>query len=422
MKAYGYVRLSKETVGTTSPQRQRERIQEVCAQKGWDLVEIFEDIDVSAFRAKHRPEFSRMMSRLGDTDAIVFWKLDRLSRSSVEAGQIADRAKAANVDLVATDGMPIDTTSAGGKFVYTVLAAAGEMEANQISERSRSMMRFKRRNDEWVGRVPFGFRLVKKHLEVDQHQMAVLAKAAKRYVAGETFSAVARDLGFQVGPLIRMLKSERVQDALPDELQTEFFHAASARKLSRVPTSSQSLLGGIAACGVCGKAMVVSSTRGGRQNGRWHQYRCSETGHVGISAPWLDDYVSAQVLDAIDTGKLLAAIRRGRKRPRSRKASEIEARMEFIDEQLGAGRITQSRYDRMNADLVERLAAAQKAETAAGIDLPAELARNLTKRWPDLDIGTQRRIIRAVVEKIEVGKASGHGPVDQSRVELTWRA
>jgi site-specific DNA recombinase len=420
MKAYGYVRLSKETVGTTSPQRQRERIQEVCAEKGWDLVETFEDIDVSAFGAKHRPEFTRMMTRLGDTDAIVFWKLDRLSRSSVEAGQIAETAKAANVDLVATDGMPIDTTSAGGKFVYTVLAAAGEMEANQISERSLSMMRFKRKNGEWVGRVPFGWRLVGKHLETDPDQQAVLLQAAKRYVGGETFSAIARDLGFQVGPLIRMLRSERVLDVLPDDTRAEFERALLDRKLQRVPTSSMSLLGGIATCGVCGNGMGVSSTRGGR-SGLWRQYRCPRAGHVGISSPWLDDYVTAAVLGAIDTGKLLAAIRRGRKRPRSRKASEIEARMEFIDEQLGAGKITQARYDRMNADLIERLAAAQKAETAAGIDLPAELARNLTEQWPDLDIGTRRRIIRAVVETIEVGKASGHGPVEPSRVEIVWR-
>lgn len=420
MKAFGYVRLSKETAATTSPQRQRERIEEVCAAKGWDLVETFEDIDVSAFGAPRRPEFDRMMSRLGDTDALVFWKLDRLSRSSVEAGQIAEKAKAAHVDLVATDGMPIDTTSAGGKFVYTVLAAAGEMEANQISERSLSMMRYKKRNGEWVGRVPFGWKLVGKHLEADSAQQSILIEAAKRYAAGETFAAIARDLGFLVGPLVRMLRSERVLEALPDDVRTDFERALLARKLSRVPTSSMSLLGGIPTCGVCGERMVRSSSRGGRK-GRWAQYRCPKAGHVGIAAPWLENYVTTTVLDAIDTGKLLEAIRRGRKQPRSRKASEIEARMEFIDDQLANGRITQARFDRMNAALVDRLEAAQEAERAAGVDLPAELARNLSERWPDLDIVDRRRVIMAVVEEITVAKATGHGPVDPARVNISLR-
>jgi hypothetical protein len=82
-------------------------------------VKLFEDIDVSAFNGKHRPGFIAMMDRLDQTDALVFWRLDRLSRSTVEAGQIAEQCKAAAVNLVATD-MDIDTTTAGGKFIYTV--------------------------------------------------------------------------------------------------------------------------------------------------------------------------------------------------------------------------------------------------------------------------------------------------------------
>jgi site-specific DNA recombinase len=115
MRAFGYVRLSKDVEGTTSPQRQREAIERLCADRGWELVKTFEDIDVSAFNGKHRPGFMAMMDRLDETDALVFWRLDRLSRSTVEAGQIAEQCKAAAVNLVATD-MDIDTTTAGGKW------------------------------------------------------------------------------------------------------------------------------------------------------------------------------------------------------------------------------------------------------------------------------------------------------------------
>jgi DNA invertase Pin-like site-specific DNA recombinase len=64
MRAFGYVRLSKEDADSTSPQRQRQRIERLCAERGWELLETFEDIDISAFKGKHRPGFEAMMSRL----------------------------------------------------------------------------------------------------------------------------------------------------------------------------------------------------------------------------------------------------------------------------------------------------------------------------------------------------------------------
>ena len=54
IKVAGYVRLSKDREDTTSPQRQREAIKRLCADRGWDLVELFEDIDVSAYNGKAR--------------------------------------------------------------------------------------------------------------------------------------------------------------------------------------------------------------------------------------------------------------------------------------------------------------------------------------------------------------------------------
>lgn len=419
MQAYGYVRLSKETEETTSPQRQRDAIRRLCDERSWELVETFEDIDVSAYNGHVRPAFSRMMSRLAETDALVFWKLDRLSRSSVEAGQVAEACKAAGVDLVATD-MNIDTTSAGGRFVYTVLAAAGEMESAHISERSKAMLAYKREREEWVGRVPYGWRLVGKHLERDPSQQEKLSEAARRYIDGESFSGIAHDLGFGIGPLSRMLRSERVQDALPDEVSGPLARALIERKMERVPASRRSLLGGIASCGVCGSSLALSSTRAGR-GGRWYQYRCGERGHVGIGGPWLDAFVTEAVLEAVDTGELLAALKRRKTPSRSRKASEVEARLELLDEMFTSGKVSKPRFERSNAQLLAQLAAARREERSSGVDLPAEVARDLSGRWPDLTLQGRRQIIAAVLERVEVSKATGHGKIDPSRVLLRWR-
>jgi len=153
----------------------------------------------------------------------------------------------------------------------------------------------------------------------------------------------------------------------------------------------------------------------------WRSYRCPETGHAGIAATWLDDYVTERVLDYIDTDKLQEAIKRRRKTGKTRKASEIEARLELLDSQYVEGKVSKARFDRMNTQLLEQLKAAQTTERQRGIDLPAELARNLSAKWEGMPIDTRRRIIGAVVESITISKAQGHGPITPERVKIEWR-
>jgi DNA invertase Pin-like site-specific DNA recombinase len=420
MRAFGYVRLSKDREGTTSPQRQRQAIDKLCAERGWELVETFEDIDVSAFNGKHRPGYTRMMSRLAEADVLVFWKLDRLTRSTVEAGHVASACKAAGVNLVATD-MDIDTSTAGGEFIYDVLAAAAKMESGRISERSKSMHGYKRERGEWVGRPPFGWEVVGRHLERNEEQQAILRDVARRYIDGESLNSIGKSHGMLATVLARILYSDRVQEALPDDLSGPLAEAIVARRYHQTGPARQTLLGGIATCGMCGGRMAMSSSRGNRKQGRWYTLRCRETGHVTIAGPWLENYVTEQVLEAIDSDRLQEAIKRRRKTGKTRKASEIEARLELLDTQYVEGKVSKARFDRMNGALLEQLKAAHETERQRGIDLPAELARNLSARWPDLSIEGRRRIIGAVLERIEVAKAKGHGPVDPSRVTLVWR-
>jgi hypothetical protein len=159
------------------------------------------------------------------------------------------------------------------------------------------------------------------------------------------------------------------------------------------------------------------------QRSGWAAYSCRERQHVAISKPWLDEYVSRQVLEAIDTGKLLRAISK-RKRPRRTLASsEIEARLELLEiDHYERGIVSRDSYMRRREGLVRRLKEARASEADQGIDLPKELAAHLSERWPDLSLHGQRRIIGAVLERVEVTKATGHGPVTDSRVNLAWRA
>lgn len=440
LRAAGYVRLSKESADTTSPARQREGIRTLCSGRGWELVETFEDIDVSAFTGAHRPGFDRMMARLGEIDVIVFWRLDRLARSLSQLLKIAEVCEAAGVQLVSTDG-EVDTVSAAGRAFYQMRGVFAELESRTLSERSKAMHDHKRKNDEPVGRAPYGWSRVGKRHEPDKQQQAILREAAERFVTGETFNAIATDLSpryvaslpkrdgkaetdrLHTAALSRMLHSERVIEALPERLSGLLVEALKDRRWERTPTSSRSLLGGIARCGECGSSMTVTATRGGRANGRWFSYGCRTSGHVAISARWLEEHVCTAVLERVDTGLLLKEIRRRAKVGTPRKVSELEARLEILEDDFySRGKLTQARFDRQRDRLLDALQQARETERRdADVDVPAELARNLTAQWPTLEVPTRRRVIRAVLDRVEVSKATDHGPVDPDRAKLVWR-
>lgn len=421
MRAFGYVRLSKDTEEATSPQRQRAKIEALCTERGWELLQTFEDIDESAFNGHKRPAYDQMLGRLGEAEAIVFWRPDRLARSVTDFSHLLDTCKERGVHLVSTD-YQIDTSSAMGKAFVQLTAVFAELESGNLSERSRQMMAHKREKGEWVGRVPFGWTLVGKHLERNEDEQAVLQEIARRYVGGETANSIARDLGKATSVVSKILNSPRLHEALPDDLSGPLVEALVSRRRDRVPTSRKSLLGGIATCAICGGGLSLASSRGGRAGGRWYTYRCPPVGHVGIAAPWLEDYVTEQVLAYIDTDKLQEAIKRQRKARPTRKVSAIEARLELLDAQLVEGKVSAARFERMNAQLLAQLKAATELERDRGIDLPAELARNLSEKWETMPTATRRRIIAAVVKSITVSKASGHGPITPERVKIEWRS
>jgi DNA invertase Pin-like site-specific DNA recombinase len=130
--------------------------------KGLDLVEVIVDGGVSGGRPLGaRPGGQRLLSLLAEGKAthIVALRLDRLFRSASDclATVEAWTKKGFVLHLLDVSGNSVDTSSAAGKFMLTVLAAVAEMERNQIAERIRTVLRWKRKNGKVFGHAPYGF-------------------------------------------------------------------------------------------------------------------------------------------------------------------------------------------------------------------------------------------------------------------------
>ena len=133
-------------------------IEAACAVRGWELVGIREEVKSGA-RADNRPVLEDVMRGLrgGEADAVVVAKLDRLSRSVVDAGRLLEQARKGGFNIVALD-LGLDLSTPTGELVANVLAAVAQWERRMIGVRTSEALQVKIaggwKSSAWEIRVP----------------------------------------------------------------------------------------------------------------------------------------------------------------------------------------------------------------------------------------------------------------------------
>ncbi|GAA1116428.1 MULTISPECIES: recombinase family protein [Kitasatospora] len=154
------VRLSTLTADTTSPVRQELDLRRLARDRGFRVVGVAADLNVSATRVppwKRRQLGHWLNERAPDFDVLLFWKLDRFVRRltdlSVMIGWCEDHGK----NLVSKHEA-IDLSTAAGKELATVLGSVAELEAGGTSTRITSLWAYTKTQSDWlVGRPPYGY-------------------------------------------------------------------------------------------------------------------------------------------------------------------------------------------------------------------------------------------------------------------------
>ena len=92
-------------------------------------------IDKMSGVKRDRPELERMLNDLQAGDTVVVKSIDRLSRSTKDLLEIAEQIKTTQANLHILD-LQIDTSTAMGKCVLTILGAIAELDRKTIKERT----------------------------------------------------------------------------------------------------------------------------------------------------------------------------------------------------------------------------------------------------------------------------------------------
>src|SRR5215213_6026459 len=191
VRALGYARRSKaDDVNGVSIAAQRGALTRACEERGWSLVEVVEEDGCSGRRGRKRPALDSALTRLdgGEADVLLVARLDRLARSSVDFGLIAERASRGPWALVLLDPV-VDGRTPYGKAMLQMAAIIAELESDLISVRIREALAVKRDQGVVFGRPP--------RIPTEIRDRIVRERAAGRYCR-----QIARDLEAEGVPTV----------------------------------------------------------------------------------------------------------------------------------------------------------------------------------------------------------------------------
>ncbi len=205
-----YIRVSTDEQARqgVSLDAQEGRLRAYCAMRGLEVVDIVRDEGVSAFKhLDKRPGGARLLHLLakGEAAHVVALKLDRVFRNS---GDALARTEAWNrqgvaLHLVDMGGSAMDTASATGRVLLTMLAAMAEFERSITAERTSTALTFKRDMREVYGPTPYGYCREGDMLTEDDDELATIARIQAWAVEGSSLAAIARRLNAEGVPTKR---------------------------------------------------------------------------------------------------------------------------------------------------------------------------------------------------------------------------
>ncbi|MBE4719499.1 recombinase family protein [Pseudarthrobacter sp. AB1] len=442
-----YTRISKdlqlEGLGVA---RQLKDCLALAAKQDWEVVEKFEDNDISASGGKVRPDYDRLKAFMeaGAVDVVVVYSADRLHRNSRELEDWIDLASATGINIHSATNGSIDLSTPDGQTMARVVTAfaAGEV--------AKTRMRITRKHLElaeagaWPGQKCYGFTAGGKVIE---EEAAIIREMAARVLAGEGINAIARDLtergiptaraaAWRAASVINILKAPRIAGlrvhkgkvaskgqwpAIVSEDVSAMLRAkfAPGRSGGKRGGPRKHLLTGLLKCSKCGTGMVKSI------NGKSKKpsYRCPRNvgaaacGGTTIVAAETESWVIEAALRLHDVSVLKQS---SDSEEWLEKSGALDARLEELAGDYGTGTISRGEWMAAKS-AIERA----KAALPVPVMRPPKLSTGEMVRdsWEDMPVSARRAILDAVFVKIVVlprRHVTGLKAFDPDRLSPEW--
>ncbi len=306
-----YCRVStKEQESNLSLPVQEKTCRDYCVEKGWEVLRVFKDAESA--KTTNRTQFLEMLKYCTENHktiaAVVFYDASRFSRETEDYYQVKGYLKSKGIDTrSATQGFD---GSPSGEFMETVLAGWATYDNRIRADKTTRGMKAAQEQGRWVHRAPIGYcnvpnaRRDQPNLVQDSARAPLIRKAFELYAAGtesmvhilegvtslglrtasgntvstQEFDKILRN-PIYAGWIVSEAWGVKARGMWEPIISEDVFERAQAR-FSGNGTSRQTRsrenpdfpLTVFVRCGVCGKGLAGSTSRG--NGGRYAYYSC----------------------------------------------------------------------------------------------------------------------------------------------------
>ncbi len=397
--------------------------------EGWTVLP--EHYDDGGFTGGNtdRPALQRLIAEVerGAVDAVLVYKIDRLSRSLLDFLNLIEYFEQHNISFVSVT-QQINTATSAGKLMLHILASFASYERSIISERTRDKMHAARKRGQWIGGgVILGYRIDREQhkLVVDEEEALCVRELFNLYLNRRSLLAVVTEVNSRGwckkrwikgkgagsgGPydkvyLVRLLTNvtyigkvtlkgqvfDGQQEAIIDD---ETFAQVQALLVSNrngqkpgpeTRNKHNALLRGLIKCGVCGSALGHTYTKKGNKLYRF--YTCTTRVKQGrdacptppLSAPDIETFVIDQIRQVGKDPDLVESVFAEAQIQQEKEAARVKSERERLIKQKIQ---RDEEVRRLTALLVHQ---DESSPLLRRINAAEELSRTLTSRIAELD-------------------------------------
>lgn len=318
-----YIRVStEEQTEGYSLSAQVNTLRQYAELQGWHVTNVYADEGISGKSIKGRPQLQQLLHDMQyeQFDAVLVWKISRLSRSLYDTLNLLRKFEEYNVKFISYSEN-FDTSTPMGRLVLQIMAGIAEMERNTLSDNVKLGMRQKAMEGGWNGGVVLGYDSDDKNLIINEKEAEIVKLIFTEYAKGKGLKAVANQLNkagyttkkgrlFSINGIAQILDNPMYRGKIrwmslqdwetkrrkgknpnpiivngvhPRIISDELWIIVQERRANRSFKQRQSnepfLLNGLLRCPECSQGMVPHVVNCKNKNGKKRQYRYYECGN-----------------------------------------------------------------------------------------------------------------------------------------------
>ena len=437
---------------------QRESIEAFVrsrAQEGWVLLDDrYDDGGVSGATLE-RPALKRLLqaTERGQVDAVVVYRIDRLSRSQMDFLRLVELLEERGVAIVSVTES-FDTKTPMGRMTLSLLMTFAQFEREVIAERIRDKIGAAKRKGKYTGGMPIlGYDVERdaKRLVVNETEAELVRRIFRRFRTLRSTTELARELNEQghttktwttkkgvarpgrpwdKAALYKVLNNVKYlgkvehkgklypgeHDAIVTQRRWDDVHRILAEQHrtrgNETRSKSHALLKGLIRCVHCDAAMGPTfSTKGGK---RYRYYLCGKASKNGyetcpvrsVAAGELEDAVVGQLRAVFRTPEVVARTFRAARLREREETDGLKAQKRELERQVRKLSTTpdsmseladaKNKLDQVASDL-------RRLETDSVTEPQViDALERLDPLWNELFPAEQARIVTLLVERVDV--------------------